>query len=347
MKTTQKIPASILLRLAESTAFPSRLAEVVRPLLDLLEEMTGLESTYFTVIDEVKGIQTVVYAKNTRRLNIPEGLTVPWGDTLCRRAIIEERHYTSDVPGVWGDSNAARELGICTYLSEPIRLINNTLYGTLCAASEQPLSVSEKSLHYLSLFSSLIARYIESEKLLDILINENQILTRHALTDPLTGIPNRRALMRSLSEQLQHAHNAGKRLHVAFIDLDGFKEINDRYGHDAGDRFLIHIARVLVEQRPEADTVARYGGDEFVLFRLSSGDDHQQACIALRDELESVTRGSYEVCGETIEYAGASVGVITTEPGQFDPEEVLQLSDTAMYQQKRERKSKPSAEGHS
>lgn len=338
MTPGQQLPASILVRLAESTSFPGRLEEVVRPLLDLLEELTGLDSTYFTVIDEVKGIQTVVYAKNTSQLNIPEGLTVPLGDTLCQRAIREGRRYTNDVPGLWGDSDAARVLGICTYLSEPIRLINNTLYGTLCAASDRPLSVSEANQSYLAVFSSLIARYIESEKLLDILLNENQVLTQHAYTDPLTGIPNRRSLTRALSGQLRHAKEAVKRLYVAFIDLDGFKEINDQFGHDAGDRFLIGIANKLVAGCPQSDFIARYGGDEFVLFRIAPDEDHDTAIRQLRSELEELTRGSYEVCGQTIIYAGASVGIIATEPGQLDVDEILQLSDKAMYQHKRERK---------
>jgi len=338
MIPTHNIPASILARLSEATSYPSRLEDVVRPLLDLLEEITGLESTYFTVIDEVKGIQTVVYAKNTRQLQIPEGLTVPWTDTLCQRAICEGRRYTNNVAELWGDSGAARELGICTYLSEPIRLINNTLYGTLCAASDRPLSVPASTQRYLPLFSSLIARYIESEKLLDILINENQVLAQHAYTDPLTGIPNRRALVRALRERLQHANEVGAQLHVAFIDLDGFKEINDEYGHDAGDRFLIHIANRLVSHCPNTDTIARYGGDEFVLLRFADGAGHQQARTQLREALEELTEGRYEVCGEFINYPGASVGVITTEVGQLDVNEVLQLSDTAMYQQKKVRK---------
>lgn len=339
MKPTQNIPASILARLSESTHYPSRLEGVVRPLLDLLEEITGLESTYFTVIDEVKGIQTVVYAKNTRQLQIPEGLTVPWTDTLCQRAIREGLRYTNNVAELWKDSGAARELGICTYLSEPIRLLDNTLYGTLCAASDRPLSVPEYKQRYLTLFSSLIARYIESEKLLDILIDENQVLTQHAYTDPLTGILNRRALVKRLDERLQHAHKVSAQLHVAFIDLDGFKEINDEYGHDAGDRFLIHIANRLVSNCPNTDTIARYGGDEFVLLRFADGAGNQQASTQLRKALEELTEGRYEVCGEFINYPGASVGVITTKVGQLDVDEVLQLSDTAMYQQKKVRKS--------
>lgn len=338
MTAPRQIPAALLERLADTAADPRRLEAVVRPLLDLLEEVTGLESTYFTVIDERQGLQTVLHARNTRQLQIPEGLTVPWADTLCRRAIAEGRGFTADVAGCWGDSQAARELGICTYLSEPVRLVNGMLFGTLCAASERRVEVSDSTRHYIALFSDLIARYIESEKLLDILVNENQQLSQHALTDPLTGIPNRRALIQSLERLLGEAAERSTVLHVAFIDLDGFKEINDRFGHDAGDRFLIQIAAALDAGRGEGDVIARYGGDEFVWLCPVAGRDPARQRDALKRQLERLTQGTFQAGDDAIDYGGASVGVITTERDERDSRVVLQRSDTAMYARKQVRK---------
>ncbi|AXY43882.1 sensor domain-containing diguanylate cyclase [Halomonas sp. JS92-SW72] len=330
--------AAALERLENATDVNDRLEEVIRPLLELLEEVTGLPSTYFTVIDEVGQVQTVVYARNSGGLSIPEGLSVPWKDTLCRRAILEGKRYTRDVAGCWGDSAAARELGLKTYLSEPIRLIDDGLYGTLCAASDESVEVSDKAQGYLVLFAQLIARHIESERLLHLLASENRVLVQHANTDPLTGIANRRALLHGLKVRLGKAAALGRPLYVAFIDLDGFKAINDRFGHDAGDRFLIEMAHRLVGGcRPE-DLVARYGGDEFVVVHLADEatdielDDFKQA-------LERLTIGEFRACDDVIDYPGASVGVVAASPEDHDVETILQLCDAAMYARKQARRS--------
>lgn len=329
--------ALALERLENTTDVNDRLEEVIRPLLELLEEVTGLPSTSFTVIDEVGQVQTVVYARNSGGLSIPEGLSVPWQDTLCRRAILEGKRYTRDVAGCWGDSAAARELGLKTYLSEPIRLIDDGLYGTLCAASDESVEVSDKARGYLVLFAQLIARHIESERLLHLLASENRILVQHANTDPLTGIANRRALLQGLKVRLGKAAALGRPLYVAFIDLDGFKAINDRFGHDAGDRFLIEMAHRLVDGcRPE-DLVARYGGDEFVVVHLADEatdielDDFKQA-------LERLTIGEFRACDDVIDYPGASVGVVAASPEDHDVETILQLCDAAMYARKQARR---------
>ena len=101
---------AFIARLSDSLVGAHSLEELVRPLLELLEAVTGLESTYMTAIDEVAGLQHILYARNTRRLQIPEGLSVPWDDTLCKRALDEGRMYTDDVADCWGDSDAARAL---------------------------------------------------------------------------------------------------------------------------------------------------------------------------------------------------------------------------------------------
>ena len=129
--------------IADSVASARTLEDLVRPLLEVLEAFTGMESTYLTAVDEDAGVQHVLYARNTRQLQIPERLVVPWNDTLCKRALDEGRAYTDDVPACWGDSDAARQLGIQTYVSTPVRLEDGTLYGTLCAASARSLPLGD------------------------------------------------------------------------------------------------------------------------------------------------------------------------------------------------------------
>ena len=108
---------TLLTQLSSSVSSARTLEDLTRPMLEMLEAVTGLESTYLTRIDLEQGLQHILYARNVRRLQIPEGLAVPWGDTLCKRALDEGRVYTDNVAECWGDSDAARELGIQTYVS--------------------------------------------------------------------------------------------------------------------------------------------------------------------------------------------------------------------------------------
>ncbi|MEX2333431.1 MAG: sensor domain-containing diguanylate cyclase, partial [Pseudohongiella sp.] len=140
------------------------LEELTRPMLELLEKITHLESTYLTTIDEAAGVQRILYARNIGDLQIPEGLTVPWSDTLCKRALQEKSFLTQDVPAVWGDSEAAAALGLQTYLSNPVYTDDGDLYGTLCGASAHAVDVSADVVTVLQLFSRLISQQASREK---------------------------------------------------------------------------------------------------------------------------------------------------------------------------------------
>ncbi len=330
---------SVLDRIVDIVADGEDVEDLVRPFLRIIESMTGLESTYLTSVDREKGVQTILFSYNTTKLDIPEGWQVQWSDTLCQRSIEEGHGYTDDVSGCWGDSGAARELGIETYLGVPIRVGDGDLYGTLCGASRSKVPVSPDVRKLLDLFAHIIARQIERERLLERLRRENIEYEGHALTDPLTGVPNRRALLRELQRALSDSERSGATVLVGFIDLDGFKAINDHHGHDAGDRFLIAVARALSAGLREGDFLGRYGGDEFVVFGTDyRGDTADNRCL-FQARLAGLTAGSFPLGSVTIEYPGASVGVIAANHRSGTCEEVIARADTAMYRVKEARRA--------
>lgn len=218
-----------------------------------------------------------------------------------------------------------------------MHVVAGELYGTLCGASRARVQIPADTRRVLRMFSQSIARQLERERLLAQLKNENREFKRHALSDPLTGIPNRRALANELARALANADRAGTAVHVAFIDLDKFKAINDEHGPDTGDRFLIAIAQALLAGVRNGDFVARYGGDEFVVFGPATFESHDPSRVPIRNRLERLTAGRFAIGPLAFDYAGASVGVVTSRTGERDVEAVLARADTAMYETKKTR----------
>jgi diguanylate cyclase len=330
----------LLDRLSTSVASAKTIEELTRPLLEMLESVTGLESTYLTAIDLEQGVQTILYSRNTSALHIPEELTVPWGDTLCKRALDAHQPYTDNVSECWGDSDAAKQLGIQTYLSTPVHLANGGLYGTLCAASSTRKPLPPQAQHVLTLFATLIAHHIEREHMLAQLMHANERLATYASTDPLTELNNRRSLQQELTRMLAHGTRRKGGVLVAYIDLDGFKAVNDTHGHAVGDQFLVEIATRLRNTLRAEDMAARIGGDEFIVIGPGplAGETLEQARQAFEQRIFLATVGEFTLGGHAIRYQGASVGVLAIHPGTLDAASAIQRADAAMYAVKLARK---------
>jgi diguanylate cyclase (GGDEF)-like protein len=157
------------------------------------------------------------------------------------------------------------------------------------------------------------------------------LLAHRALHDALTGLPNRMLLLDRLGYALAQSERGDTSVAIFFLDLDGFKGVNDRLGHLAGDALLRGIAgRLLAWVRP-GDTVSRFGGDEFtVLVREVAGPD-EAAQIAER--LTEAVRSPLSVEGEEISLT-PSIGIALNR-GIRKPEELLERADRAMYSAKR------------
>lgn len=326
--------------LSRSVTGANNLEELTRPLLEMLHLATGLESTYLTSIDHDADEQHVQFTLNRGSMKIPEGLTVPWSDTLCKRALDEGTPFCSDVAERWGDSQAAKALGIKTYASAPVRTSSGLVVGTLCAAGGKAVELGDWAQSTLNMFSKMVSQHIEREMLVQQLKAANSELRVHALTDALTGLPNRRAIVYELERVLARCARDGTPVLVALVDLDDFKTINDTHGHSLGDRFLQAIGDRLGAAVPATDVVGRIGGDEFAVLGPGprEGVDPGEAATTLRNRLAKATAGRYLLGDVELNYAGASVGVVALHAG-VDAETALREADAAMYADKRSRKT--------
>ena len=135
-----------------------------------------------------------------------------------------------------------------------------------CAASSEKRQWSERAEQVLQLFAGLIAQYIQKEALVEQLREANAALIAQSYTDSLTGLPNRRAIFENLTTLFSLARHLNHKIMIAFIDLDNFKLINDRFGHNSGDLFLIQVGERLNTLQQNGEVIGRLGGDEFWLF---------------------------------------------------------------------------------
>lgn len=149
--------------------------------------------------------------------------------------------------------------------------------------------------------------------------------------DPMTGLPNRRCFFERLEHAIANARRSGKPLAVLFVDLDHFKQINDRFGHAIGDQVLQAVARQLSSITREVDTVARMGGDEFVI--LLEHFEQTRDILLIVQKLHERFQTSLFIDGHELDIR-ASIGVSLYPRDGISAEQLLQYADSAMYSSK-------------
>jgi len=162
-------------------------------------------------------------------------------------------------------------------------------------------------------------------------------LDRIAHYDPLTGTPNRRLLADRLDQAILRAGRNGHTLAVCYLDLDGFKEVNDRQGHAAGDKLLIGVTNSLKHMLRAEDTLARIGGDEFVL--LMTDLLSPEECTQVLDRVLQTIKQPVEINGLKVSVS-ASIGVSLFPQDHVDADTLLRHADQAMYMAKEAGKSR-------
>ena len=235
-------------------------------------------------------------------------LSMPQMDGIETVQRIHEAQY---VPGLYTILLTAQDR-----TETKLRALDSGLDDFLTKASPEPEIVAK---------IRSAARRLEMERRLHL---ENEELQNLALTDELTGIANRRALFREGQQVLA----AGRKLSVVLFDLDLFKQVNDTYGHVAGDRILADVAATLKEHTRYGDIIARYGGDEFVMLLPDTEmDEARQIAERLMTRIHQLRW----TMNDTVVTIGASWGVAMALSARESMMTLLARCDTQLYRRKR------------
>lgn len=181
--------------------------------------------------------------------------------------------------------------------------------------------------HFIGLFADITA------------LKQQQARLEHiAHYDVLTGLANRLLLADRLRQAMSHATRRGRSLAVAYLDLDGFKAVNDRHGHAVGDHLLISLANRMKQALRDGDTLSRIGGDEFVAVLVDLPD--AESCMPVISRLLEATAQSVAV-GEAELQVSASLGVtLYPQAEDVDADQLVRQADQAMYQAKQSGKNR-------
>ncbi|HEX3801633.1 MAG TPA: diguanylate cyclase [Solirubrobacteraceae bacterium] len=250
----------------------------------------------------------------TRGFSIGEVLKLP-PDGGFRRAIDTRAVVRSNTLPI---SSVARSRGSRSTLVAPI-LVEGEPWGVVSLASPDPHAFSRADEQRIEAFADMLARIVAS-------LDERARLEAEALTDQLTGLPNHRSLHQRLVSELAAAARHGSQLSVAMIDVDNFKEINDRHGHARGDEALRFVADCMRKAVRASDTVGRLGGDEFMW--ILPDTDSGAAVKAVERARELIARG-----GKGADVATTSAGICDTN-STSDPAELVRRADVALYASK-------------
>jgi diguanylate cyclase (GGDEF)-like protein len=248
---------------------------------------------------------------------------IPWGEGICGRAaatatplLNEDPMAHPDRPSVGGATSLRSALAI------PLEGFSGVA-GVLCLYARKENAFMEDHLRVLSAVANKVAVSVENA------LKYRQV-ERSAVTDMLTELPNARSLFLHLDSELSRAKRTDQTIAVLVCDLDGFKQINDRFGHLEGNRVLRAVARALRSNCREYDTVARLGGDEFVV--VLPGQLAESVSGKVEQLSAAVAQAGYETVGAG--YLGISVGVAYYPADGADAEALLAAADQRMYREK-------------
>jgi diguanylate cyclase (GGDEF)-like protein/PAS domain S-box-containing protein len=289
-----------------------------------------------TITDEVKLTASVFnHAKESITITDAQGIIVNVNDTFTKTTGYSHEEVIGKNPNILKSGRQSKE-----FYQEMWRSLreNGHWYGEVWNRRKDGQVYAEmktisaiydkrgKPTHFLALCSDITS------------LKEKQHHLEHiAHHDALTGLPNRTLLTDRINQAIIHSKRGNSVFAVVFIDLDGFKAINDTHGHDVGDELLITLSRRMQAALREGDTLARIGGDEFIAVLTNLG--HAKDTEVVLSRLLDVACSDVTVEGLTVSVS-ASMGVTLYPEDEVDPEKLVLHADQAMYIAKRSGKNR-------
>ncbi|MFC3225964.1 diguanylate cyclase [Marinibaculum pumilum] len=210
------------------------------------------------------------------------------------------------------------ETGIRFYAGAPLRSSEGYTLGTLCVADTRPRRMTARQVGLLTGFASLVVHELE--------------LRRHAARDPLTGALAKAGFMVLGGREFHRAVRYRRALSCLMLDIDHFKQVNDRHGHAAGDRVLAAVADAVADALRPADTLGRVGGEEFAVLLPETGT---RGAVRVAERLRRQVGRLKVPAGEAAIAVTVSIGVATCGTADADFPGLLECADAALYDAKR------------
>lgn len=240
--------------------------------------------------------------------------------------------------------SVAAEPRIRFYAGAPLITPGKEALGTLCVIDREPRQLNERQVLSLQALARQVSSQLELRRVSALLKKANEELRNLSLTDELTGLFNRRGFLFHAEQQLKltrtqltRTRQSAKGLLLVYADMDKLKQINDRFGHEAGSSAIKAMGRILAQTFRESDIVARLGGDEFTVLAINS-DENGDESIASRLS-ENIRR--YNEQNKNPYELNLSVGIITITPSDTTPiDELMTKADEAMYRNKRNKQTR-------
>ena len=278
-----------------------------------LELELGDSAIWIGHLDCDRGVLRVVATGGDAEFGLEPGVEAELETSFCQvMATGAGPQLANDASGhpVYSELPATSAMAVGSFVGAPMR-VGDAPVGTLCAFHHSRGAFSERQLRLIQAFAAFLERELEHQREREDLEHVVADLRRQSLTDPLTGLGNRRAFSRALERAMIRPAGAS----LVLLDIDGLKAINDRDGHAAGDAALLAVAASMARASGTHDSVARLGGDEFA----------------------AVVHGDVAAWRRAVEH-GLPVGISTGDVALADtqsPSEALTVADQRLYADKR------------
>lgn len=225
-----------------------------------------------------------------------------------------------------------------SFVGIPLEMADGSHFGTLCAISDSAKRFHRNELDLLTVLGRVIVNELDRERKEKAFERKHADLVEHAeqlrsdaFTDALTGVANRRGFERALAREWKLSRRGTVGSYLVLIDLDGFKAVNDRFGHAAGDRVLHLCAQALQEAARGTDVVGRIGGDEFAAILV--GCESQDDAVGYRERAHQTLERYLKGEDARVSFSAGHQALAESS----SPVRAMELADQAMYWQKRQR----------